>query len=353
MLFTIFCCFSTGLVVYCILKRVHREKHRDRRQPRVREVEKEYEGRNDAMIAQLNAEEGELIKARNLVKLHEAVPTMPRAAPATAAKLGATKPVARPTGSPPAKLPERKLKQDPLNVFEMSRPFTFTRRTTRCWPARTSSRSSRPAVSPALPPRGDRADAVRAPAGRTAPAPLSQAMRRATAGGRSPSQRRACCISALVVVPARVDPGVGADQEALRHLEQQRPPRARLSRPSPSVRPGRYDSSPISVGCCASSSRTRSTGAPPMPVWAQISRAPCGACAISWSIATSSTCASTDQVALLRPAASACARSGRRRWRCRRDGTRRGRGTGRPRCRAASSRQHHLVRWLGRGTSRS
>jgi hypothetical protein len=126
MLFTIFCCFSTGLVVYCILKRVHRKSIEIAVSLAVREVEKEYEGRNDAMIAQLNAKEGELTKARNLVKLHEAVPTMPRAAPATAAKPGATKPVARPTGSPPAKLPERKLKQDPLNVFEMSRPFTDT-----------------------------------------------------------------------------------------------------------------------------------------------------------------------------------------------------------------------------------
>ena len=82
MLFTIFCCFSTGLVVYCILKRVHQQEHRDRRQPGVREVEKEYEGRNDAMIAQLNAKEGELTKARSLVKLHEAVPTMSRRRPA-------------------------------------------------------------------------------------------------------------------------------------------------------------------------------------------------------------------------------------------------------------------------------
>jgi hypothetical protein len=73
----------------------------------VRDVEKEYEGRNDAMIAQLNAKEGELTKARNLVKLHEAVPTMARVPPGPAAKPGTAKPVARPTGSPPAKVPER------------------------------------------------------------------------------------------------------------------------------------------------------------------------------------------------------------------------------------------------------
>ena len=131
MLFTLFCCFSTGLVVYCILNRVHRKAIEIAVSLAVREVEKEYEGRNDAMMAQLNAKEGELTKARNLVKLHEAVPAMSRPAPALVAKPGTakpgtTKPGVRPTGSPPAKLPERKLKQDPLNVFEMSRPFTDT-----------------------------------------------------------------------------------------------------------------------------------------------------------------------------------------------------------------------------------
>jgi len=131
MLFTIFCCFSTGLVVYCILKRVHRKAIEIAVSLAVRDIEKEYESRNDEMIAQLNAKDGELTKARNLVKLHEAVPTMSRMTPGLAAKPGTAKPgtakpVARPTGSPPAKVPERKLKQDPLNVFEMSRPFTDT-----------------------------------------------------------------------------------------------------------------------------------------------------------------------------------------------------------------------------------
>ena len=123
MLFTIFCCFSTGLVVYCILKRVHRRSTEIAVALAVREVETEYEARNGAMIAQLNAKEGELVKARGLVALHEAVPSMQRAAPA---KPGAATAAARSGGQPPAKLPERKLKQDPLNVFEMSRPFTDT-----------------------------------------------------------------------------------------------------------------------------------------------------------------------------------------------------------------------------------
>ena len=125
MLFAIFSCISTGLVVYCILTRVHRKSLQIAVSLAVREVEKEYEGRSNVMIAQLNAKEGELTKARNLVKLHEAVPTMSRPT-SSVAKPTTAKPVARPTGSPPAKLPERKLRQDPLNVFEMSRPFTDT-----------------------------------------------------------------------------------------------------------------------------------------------------------------------------------------------------------------------------------
>ena len=120
MLFTIFCCFSTGLAVYCILGRVHRKAIELAVRMAVREVEKEYENQNLAvaakLTAKLTAKEGELAQARNLVKLHETVPvTSPRSASSS------QKP-----GTAPAKVPERKLKQDPLNVFEMSRPFTDT-----------------------------------------------------------------------------------------------------------------------------------------------------------------------------------------------------------------------------------
>lgn len=121
MLFTLFCCFSTGLAVYCILKRVHQRSLEIAVRLAVREVEKEYERRNDAMIAQLTAKEGELAKARNLVKLHEAVPTVARTASSPAAR-----PTAKATGEAPMRVPERRPKQDPLNVFEMSRPFTDT-----------------------------------------------------------------------------------------------------------------------------------------------------------------------------------------------------------------------------------
>lgn len=121
MLFTICCCFSTGLAVYCILKRVHQRSLELAVRMAVREAEKEFEVRSGEMITQLAAKEGELAKARNLVKLHETVPTMARPAPVAARSVAA-----KPRGEAPMRVPERKLKQDPLNVFEMSRPFTDT-----------------------------------------------------------------------------------------------------------------------------------------------------------------------------------------------------------------------------------
>jgi hypothetical protein len=119
MLFTIFCCISTGLAVYCILNRVHKRSVEIAMRLASREVEKEYEQRFLTVLAQLSAKEGELVKVRGLVKLHEAVPSLARPMPMPAA----TK--APPGSGKPASVP-KKLKQDPLNVFEMSRPFTDT-----------------------------------------------------------------------------------------------------------------------------------------------------------------------------------------------------------------------------------
>ena len=126
MLFTLFCCFSTGLVVYCILKRVHRKRSIEIAVSlAVREVEKEYESRNNAMIAQLNAKEGELVKARSLVKLHEAVPTMSRG---PALRPGRARRSRRPgrAARRPRSCQSASSSRIPLNVFEMSRPFTDT-----------------------------------------------------------------------------------------------------------------------------------------------------------------------------------------------------------------------------------
>jgi hypothetical protein len=121
MLFTLFCCISTGLVVYCVLNRVHRRSLDIAVRLAVRDVEKEYEGRNTTMITQLAGKEAELTKVRDRLKLHEAVPGVANRAPTSATAVKA-----KPGGSPPAQLPVKKLKQDPLNVFEMSRPFTDT-----------------------------------------------------------------------------------------------------------------------------------------------------------------------------------------------------------------------------------
>jgi hypothetical protein len=111
MLFTIFCCISTGLCVFCILNRVNKRTVQLAVHAAVHEVKKEFHERNSAVFTQLAEKERELAKARELVKLHEAVPTrpMPKAA----------------AGAPPAK-PVKRPPQDPLNVFEMSRPFTDT-----------------------------------------------------------------------------------------------------------------------------------------------------------------------------------------------------------------------------------
>ena len=121
MLFTIFCCISTGLCVYCILNRVNKRTVEIAVRLAVREMEKEYDGRNATMVAQLNTKEGELKKARDkaqqLVKLHEVVPSRPQAPAA------AKSPV---KGAAAAKKAKEKLKSEGLEVFAMSRPFTDT-----------------------------------------------------------------------------------------------------------------------------------------------------------------------------------------------------------------------------------
>jgi len=111
MLFTLFCCFSTGLAVFCILNRLNKRTVELAVQAALGEAKSELRADNSGLLAQLAAKDRELNKARQLVKLHEAVPT--RAPARTAA------------GSPPAK-PVKRPPQDPLNVFEMSRPFTDT-----------------------------------------------------------------------------------------------------------------------------------------------------------------------------------------------------------------------------------
>ena len=122
MLFTILCSFSAGLTVFCILNRINKRSVELAVRLAVREVEKEFEGRNAAMMAQIARKEEELKKARDkaesLVKLHAAVPSaMPRVAP----------PAAKPVSpKEAAQARKEKLKSEGLEVFAMTRPFTDT-----------------------------------------------------------------------------------------------------------------------------------------------------------------------------------------------------------------------------------
>jgi hypothetical protein len=111
MFFTIFCCISTALCVFCVLNRVHKRTIQLAVHAAVFEAKKEFHAENSTLFTQLASKERELNKAKELVKLHESVPTL--------------SPAKSLAGAPPAK-PVKRLPQDPLNVFEMSRPFTDT-----------------------------------------------------------------------------------------------------------------------------------------------------------------------------------------------------------------------------------
>ena len=106
---TILCSFSTGLAVYCILRRVHGKNVEIAVRLAVREVEKEFERQHLAEAAKLNAKltarEGELAQARTLVKLHETVPVAPsRSASSASSQKPATS---------AAKTPAKKLRARP------------------------------------------------------------------------------------------------------------------------------------------------------------------------------------------------------------------------------------------------
>jgi hypothetical protein len=117
MFFTIFCCISTALSLYCILHRFNKRTVQLAVHAAVFEVKKELYERHSSMLAQLAAKERELNRARELLKLHEAVPTLtpPGArsvAPAAASASGAS--------------PGKKKPREGYELFEMSRPFTDT-----------------------------------------------------------------------------------------------------------------------------------------------------------------------------------------------------------------------------------
>lgn len=113
-LFTIFCCISTALCMYCVLKRLNQRTVDLAVHAAVHEAKKEFQGRNATMVAQLASKERELNTARELVKLHEAVPTPTRSA------------MPSPSTTPAGKGSDEEPKREGLDVFAMSRPFTDT-----------------------------------------------------------------------------------------------------------------------------------------------------------------------------------------------------------------------------------
>ena len=173
MLFTILCCISTGLTVFCIAKRVNKRAVEIAVRLAVREIEKEYEARSDVMKAQLARKEEELKKARDkaqgLVRLHEAVPSPQRRAPQAAAA--------------PAK-PRGRRADAAVHRHLVRRAAADDQRRADRGVGRLIAAAARRS---------------RAAQGRATPnsvAPFSQPILCATGAGRSPSQRLAWRISA-------------------------------------------------------------------------------------------------------------------------------------------------------------
>ncbi len=112
MFFTIFCSITTGLAVFCILNRINKRTVELAVHAAVHEAKKEFLAQNSSsatqLAAQVAAKERELAKARELVKLHEAVPS---SMPAVKGK---------------DKDKNKKAPREGLEVFAMSRPFTDT-----------------------------------------------------------------------------------------------------------------------------------------------------------------------------------------------------------------------------------
>jgi hypothetical protein len=111
MFFTIFCCVSTALSLYCILNRFNKRTVELAVHASSYQVKKEMYERYTALAKQLAAKELELNRMREKLKLHEAVPApLVPVVPAPAA--AGTR-----TG---------KKKREGLELFEMTAPFTET-----------------------------------------------------------------------------------------------------------------------------------------------------------------------------------------------------------------------------------
>jgi len=118
MLFTIFCCISTGLTLYCILNRFNKRTVEIASNLAAYHVKKEMYERYQALAQQLAAKEREVSRIRERLKLHE-----------TASARKAMPPGSTITpGSAPMHLapPEKKKPREGFERFEMTAPFTET-----------------------------------------------------------------------------------------------------------------------------------------------------------------------------------------------------------------------------------
>jgi hypothetical protein len=186
MLFTILCSFSTGLTIFCILNRVHKRAIELAVKLAVREVEKEYEGRTGAMKAQLARKEEELKKVQDkvgqLVKLHSAVPSLTRSR--TAGGRGQAAAEGNGAGEE-GKAEER----GPRGLRDDAAVHRHVVRRAAAHDQRREDRSVGQLAAARTAARHGRGSANSAAA-------FSQPIRSATGAGSSPSQRRACRISA-------------------------------------------------------------------------------------------------------------------------------------------------------------
>ena len=113
MFFTIFCCISTALTLYCVLNRFNKRTVELAAHAASHQVKKEMYERYTALAAQLATRERELSRMREKLKLHEAVPS--RVAPGTKASASAA-------GASAGK----KKPREGFELFEMTAPFTET-----------------------------------------------------------------------------------------------------------------------------------------------------------------------------------------------------------------------------------
>ena len=119
MFFTIFCCISTALTLYCILNRFNKRTVELAANAASYHVKKEMYERYKALAVQLAAKERELSRIRERLKLHVAMSAR-RVVPGTITT-GAITPGAIDTAPPKKKKP-----REGFERFEMTAPFTET-----------------------------------------------------------------------------------------------------------------------------------------------------------------------------------------------------------------------------------